>query len=112
MKTFYTLLLLVCITFFGCKKEELGSGNDTLETLTGTWELRHILGVQVANAPSDFLPGNGLIITFEGSGYRKTSNGKVLDSGTYTLEKKYSQIDGEEYESIMILNSDANKKNP
>ncbi|MBC7418495.1 MAG: hypothetical protein H7325_10095 [Pedobacter sp.] len=126
MKTFHFLLLLVCIAFLGCEKQDLSQASDAakqsriLDTqlvpvtsglLDGMWELRHILGVQVKDAPSDFGLGNGYIVTFDGNNYKKTENGKVIDSGTYTLEKKHSGVDFEEYEDIMILNSDAYKEN-
>ncbi|RYY05843.1 MAG: hypothetical protein EOP43_07940 [Sphingobacteriaceae bacterium] len=111
MKIFYSLFLLACVTLLGCKKEGLSVATDTAK-LTGTWELRHTLGVQIANAPSDFAAGNGSVITFENSRYDKISQGKVYDSGTYSIEEKQSQVDGEEYNKVMILNSDANKNNP
>lgn len=127
MKTYYSLLLLTCITFLGCEKQDPSIADyankrlrllDTLEVpvttqaIAGTWELRHIMGVQVANAPSDFAPGNGYIITFDGLKYLKTEEGKVLDSGTYTLEKKHTEVDFEKYNDVMVLNSDANKEHP
>lgn len=84
--------LLVMLTLISCDKEEQLENN-----LEGSWELRHVLGVQIAGASPDHLPGNGHIIKFEGNNYQALSKGAVVSSGTFLLIKDETEIDGAKY---------------
>lgn len=61
-----TLLCLVIFAVAGCDKEaEIVPDTD----LFGTWELRHVLGIQIAGTSPDFPAGNGNLVKFDGDKY-------------------------------------------
>jgi hypothetical protein len=96
------LVLVVLVTLlFGCAKEDIKP-----EKLEGQWELRHMLGVQVAGAPSTFEKGNGSIIEFSGDRYKRINDGKVIDEGTYKIVEESAEIDGNKYENRIIFDDD------
>lgn len=97
------LIMFFFITLgFACQTEEVQP-----ETLEGTWELRHILGVQVAGAPSQFKKGNGSIIRFVGNKYERIEAGKVLMAGAFTIIKDSAEVDGNKYANKIIYDDQA-----
>lgn len=101
MKNLNLIVVLVAVLLFGCKKDEVQP-----ESLIGTWELRHVLGVQVAGAPSDFPKGNGSIIQFSADEYQQIEKGKVISTGTYRIVKESAEIDGTKYDQRIIFDDD------
>lgn len=96
------LVLVVLLTLlFGCTKEDIKP-----EKLEGQWEMRHMLGVQIAGAPSHFEKGNGNIIEFSGNRYKKIYDGKVEKEGTYKIVEESAEIDGTKYENRIIFDDD------
>jgi hypothetical protein len=86
------LMLSVSLVLFcalsSCKKDTVSSAT----TLNGSWELRYVVGIQVANADPNFKPGNGNIYTFDNGKYQIYQQSKVVDSGTYVIQKDERQI--------------------
>jgi hypothetical protein len=100
MKKLHVLMLVLATLFFGCEKAKIEP-----ESLEGKWELRHILGVQVADSPSDFEKGNGSTIEFSGNEYHITENGTVISKGTYVIVKESAEIDGTEYQNRIVFDN-------
>lgn len=94
-------MLILLTLLFSCKKGEVGS-----ETLKGKWEVRHILGVQVAGAPSKLEKGNGSIIEFSGENYMRIEGKKVISEGIYKITDGSGEVDGNKYEKRIIFNDD------
>jgi len=62
-------LILMVITSVSCDKEERLQSK-----LEGTWELRHIEGgYRPANSPSDYEPGNGNTLKFDGNKFQQNT---------------------------------------
>src|SRR5690606_33039214 len=89
---------------FACGKDKIQP-----ESLVGTWELRHVLGVQIANAPSDFEKGNGNIIEFSSHDYKRIKDGGVVAEGTYKIVEESAEIDGVKYKNRIIFDNDDGK---
>ncbi|SDE12859.1 hypothetical protein SAMN05216464_10454 [Mucilaginibacter pineti] len=81
MKKFLLISLLVFA--FGCKKDAASN-----ISLTGTWEYR---GTACYCTPATdttaIKPGNGNLITFTASTYKRYNKGTLQKSGTYTITK-------------------------
>ncbi|MEZ0007546.1 hypothetical protein ABH942_002928 [Flavobacterium sp. 28YEA47A] len=71
--------LIVLFTVISCSKKATGPGLD------GTWELRHIAGIQVAGVNPDFKAGNGNYFKFDGQNFEKYNDGKKTDSGSFSI---------------------------
>lgn len=96
-------LIVICLItlLFSCKDDTHDIQPDTL---IGTWEVRHILGVQVANAPSVFPKGNGQIIQFSASEYQEINDGKVISKGSYKIvDEQAAEIDGTTYTQRIVF---------
>ncbi|PSR56185.1 hypothetical protein AHMF7605_23110 [Adhaeribacter arboris] len=74
-------------------------------TLTGTWELRSVVGGLMVHPK--YTPGNGNILKFEDTNYSKYSNGQLTKNGTYTLISGKS-FNGELMERIIYDDDDIN----
>lgn len=108
----FLLLSLSIITISSCKKkapakddpldevpgpelkpiiyaEQVSSADST--TLSGTWELRHRLGGMIASDPN-FLPGNGIIVKFAQQKLERYSDGKLYESGNFTIKDSVVRI--------------------
>src|SRR5690606_22069742 len=75
------------------------------QSLVGKWELRHVLGVQIADAPSQFEKGNGNIIEFSADEYQRVADGKVYAKGTYEIVQDTTEIDSTKYQSRIIFDA-------
>lgn len=73
--------LIVLFTVISCSKKEKENGTE----LNGTWELRHIAGIQVAGANPDFKAGNGNYFKFDGQNFERYSDGKKTESGSFSI---------------------------
>lgn len=71
--------LIVLFTVISCSKKATGP------ELDGTWELRHIAGIQVAGANPDFKAGNGNYFKFDGENFERYNDGKKTDSGSFSI---------------------------
>ena len=93
MKSNLLLWLFVCILIFACGKAEIDNSTDdvpglkTTETsLPGIWELRELQGgFRPANAQIYYSAGNGNTWEFTDSTYKQSFEGKLANSGGYTL---------------------------
>jgi hypothetical protein len=108
MKTYLTLLIIAIVTFSSCKKDKnkTEDGNPI-----GTWELRHVNGVQIPGAPSDFKPGNGEIVQISQTNFKQISGGKVVSDQKYTVVKKEATINFDKV-SYQIIFADETAFNP
>lgn len=99
--SFFALFLLL-ITIFSCKKKD---SEPSPATLNGTWELRHVLGIQVQGADPNYSPGNGNIFVFTNGNFKSYTNSKPLDSGTYTIQKEDLAINNNKANYSILLNN-------
>ena len=81
--------LLVILVTLGCNRskttDEKKNYSDALE---GAWELRNVFGgFGPPGRPNNFAPGNGNIRSFKDSTFQYYANGKLVDSGTFTLTR-------------------------
>jgi hypothetical protein len=101
MKTYLTLFLIVTIFFAGCKKDKNEDGNPI-----GTWELRHINGIQIPGAPSDFKAGNGEIIQFTPTNMKIFSGGKLMSDRKYSIIKKETVVNKNKVSYQLLFDAD------
>lgn len=80
------IILCLCLVFIvlSCKKK---SPEPNVNDLEGRWELRHVAGVQIQGAIGDYIPGNGNVLVFNGQTFKQYIASKLVDSGTYSLQK-------------------------
>ncbi|WP_316741040.1 hypothetical protein [Pedobacter antarcticus] len=71
--------------------------------LDGTWELRHVIGIQVAGVSPDFKPGNGNLYKFRDDTYEKWSDGARVSSGTFKLAKEDLPINNNKANYSLLL---------
>lgn len=100
--TLSLLSLILLITIFGCKKKDSA---ESPVTLNGSWELRNVLGLQVQGADPNYTPGNGNIFVFSEGNFKKYANGKLVDSGSYTIQKEEVKINNNASNYSMLLNN-------
>ncbi len=74
-----SLSLIVLFTVISCSKKTTGPD------LNGTWELRHIEGIQVAGTDPNFKAGNGNYFKFDGQNFEKYNDGKKTESGSFSI---------------------------
>jgi len=74
-----TLSMMVLFTIISCEKKATGP------ELDGTWELRHVAGIQVPGVDPNFKPGNGNSFKFDGQNFEKYNDGKKVLSGSFTV---------------------------
>jgi hypothetical protein len=102
MKNLYLIVITIATLLLGCKKEEEDTVDAVNHSIIGKWELRHIMGVQVAGAPSTFAKGNGDIILFSDDQYQRFVNGQLVAEGSYTIVQESANIDGTSYNYAVI----------
>jgi hypothetical protein len=95
--------LVVLLTIMSCEKKSV------LEELNGSWELRHIEGIQVANVDPNFKPGNGNLLKFEGQKYERYYDGKKEESGTFTITPENTTINNRKANYSITFNNDTEK---
>ncbi|MCD0476306.1 hypothetical protein LPB87_18095 [Flavobacterium sp. EDS] len=95
--------LVVLFTIVSCQKKS------ALEELNGSWELRHIEGIQVANADPNFKPGNGNLLKFEGQKYERYYEGKKEEDGTFTITPEDTTINNRKANYSIMFNKDTEK---
>lgn len=89
----------------GCKKDKASS-----HSVVGKWELRNILGVQIANMPSVYKAGNGNIIEFTDTEFQNIQNGKTISKRTYVIVDASADIDGNSYSKALIYDNNEHSK--
>lgn len=102
------LLLLSATVLFSCKKNESIPAESTLN---GSWELRSVLGIQVPGVSPNYQPGNGNVYVFNNGNYTIYMQGKIVDSGTYTIEKDIKPINNNTSTHSITLVSKMNSRN-
>lgn len=86
------LLIIVAVGLSSCDKDVLSNTD-----LEGSWELRHVKGIQIAGMSPDFPAGNGHIVRFVGNTYELTSKGSVPLISSFVLLRDTLEIDGEKF---------------
>jgi hypothetical protein len=103
MKQSMILVSLAAVLFFtnSCKKVSASS-------IEGVWELRQVKNMFLTNYP----PGNGKKIKFEGGRYEISDNGQVTQSGVFFIvpdgtvaESTCSQIPAGKYIRRIVYNN-------
>lgn len=105
MKNILNLLVpfMVLFTIVSCGKKSV------TDELNGSWELRHIEGIQVANADPVFKPGNGNLINFEGLKFERYYEGKKEEEGTFTITPEDTTINNRKANYSIIFYDDKEK---
>lgn len=84
-----SIICILLLSFIACEKAENFENN-----IDGTWELRHVKGIQIAGMSPDFPPGNGYILKIDGNTYQRFHKGAAVSSGTFAVIKTELEIDG------------------
>lgn len=105
MKNLSNLLVpfMVLFTIMSCGKKSV------TDELNGSWELRRIEGIQVANADPVFKPGNGNLIKFEGLKFERYYGGKKEDEGTFTISPEDTTINNRKANYSITFYDDKHK---
>ncbi len=99
MKLLILSLLITVSLLTACKKQNSESSS---QTLVGRWELRQIIGSQIANAQTKFGRGNGRVVEFTETEYRNLENDKLTYADTYQLATASQEIDGRFFDQVFI----------
>lgn len=98
---------IVGITLFlaiaSCEKKSVS------DELNGTWELRHIEGIQVARVDPTFKPGNGNLLKFDGQNYERYYEGKKEENGIYTITPEDTAINNRRANYSFTFNDNKEK---
>jgi hypothetical protein len=80
-------LFIVPLLFAGCDRQTTGSNKSNYSrSLAGAWELRSLFGGFRAPGPDPvYSPGNGNIWSFRDSTFRQYYEGKLVDSGSFSI---------------------------
>lgn len=101
-------LIFTVIAFVSCDKEERLQSK-----LEGTWELRHIEGgYRPANSPSNYEPGNGNILKFDGNKFQQKYGNNPAINGTYTIIEEETNVNGDNLSYKIDFQSDQNIGDP
>ncbi|MDB5020974.1 MAG: hypothetical protein JWQ28_2101 [Pedobacter sp.] len=92
-------ILFITFVIVSCKKEM------SISTLDGTWELRSVTGGQMAGASPNFEPGNGNQIKFNQQRYERYADGKLVETGKYTLSPEKREVNNDEANFSMLSNN-------
>ena len=98
------LIILSIGIFFSCKN---GSSE---AKLNGTWELRHVKGIQVANADPNFPKGNGNILKFNAGKLEHYAEGKLLTTEEYTVKEEKKKINDTEAQYTLVFKNNNPEK--
>ncbi len=72
-------------SFGGCNKDDITNDFADSTSVVGTWELRQ---AQNGMTPTiDYSPGNGNILKFSNSSYKKYTNNSLVNSGQYIISE-------------------------
>ncbi|MCV9928593.1 hypothetical protein OIU83_13070 [Flavobacterium sp. LS1R49] len=94
-----TLPFMLLLTIISCQK------NSASDELNGTWELRHIEGIQVAGVDPNFKAGNGNLFKFEGQNFEKYNDGKKVETGTFTITPEEMPINNRKANYSITFNN-------
>lgn len=105
MKNILNLVVpfMVLFTIVSCEKKSI------TDELNGSWELRHIEGIQVANADPVFKPGNGNLLKFEGQKYERYYDGNKEEEGTFTITPEDTAINNRKANYSITFDDDKEK---
>lgn len=99
------LLIMLSIGIYSsCKNNAADS------KLDGSWELRHIQGIQVANVDPNFPKGNGNILKFNGGKLERYAEGKLLTTESYTLKEEKKKINNSEAQYTLVFKNNNPEK--
>lgn len=76
---FFLIILLAQGSFTGCKKSNAEKA--VRRDITGSWELKQTSGMLTTNYP----PGSGNVLQFTASAFKRYTNGRLAQSGTYKI---------------------------
>lgn len=92
------IAFIFLVALGACKKKSAES------RLDGTWELRHVDGIQVTGVSPDYGTGNGIIIKFRDHSYEGYKDGKVVESGTFTTQPEVVKINNSQSNYSITFN--------
>jgi hypothetical protein len=98
-----TLLTMLFLTIISCQEKSVS------DELNGTWELRHIEGIQVAQVDPTFKAGNGNLLKFEGQNYERYYEGKKDENGTFTVTPEDTAINNRRANYSFTFNDNKEK---
>lgn len=96
--------MLLLVSVISCKKQK---GEISAASVEGTWELRHVEGLQVAGMDPNFKAGNGNLLIFKDNILQKFSDGKLVKSTAFTIKPEKVKVNNTTSEaSITYDNKD------
>lgn len=100
MKNYFkiTMSMVAIFTLVSCGKKTA-----TTE-LEGTWEIRHVAGIQVAGVDPNFKAGNGNLLKFHDGNFEKHTDGALVDKGTFSLIPASESINDKHSNYDLLLN--------
>lgn len=95
--------VMLLFSLISCKKKSEESN------LNGSWELRYIAGIQIAGTDPNFKAGNGNIIKFSDHTFEKYENNKMIDSGTFSIQKEEAPVNNYKSNYSIVFNNNTDK---
>ena len=80
---------IILISFNNCKKYSDVKNTGNSVSIIGNWELEKVSG---SIPPINYPSGNGNILAFTDSVYKKYTNGNLIKTGSYTIGKDASVV--------------------
>jgi hypothetical protein len=101
MKNLILSLLVITALLAGCKKDKASP-----QSIVGKWELRDMLGAQVANVTPNYQAGNGNIIEFTATEMQRIESGKVTAKKNYVIIDESAEFDGTSYNKALVYDNE------
>lgn len=100
MKNYFkiTVAMVAIFTLVSCAKKTKAT------ELEGTWEIRHVAGIQVAGVDPNFKVGNGNLLKFHDGNFEKHTDGALVDKGTFSLIPESESINNSQSNYALVLN--------
>ncbi|OUL60662.1 hypothetical protein [Flavobacterium sp. AJR] len=96
-------VIMLFLTVISCQKKSVS------DELNGSWELRHIEGIQVARVDPNFKPGNGTLLKFEGQKYERYYEGKKEEDGIFAITPEDTVINNSKANYSFTFNNNKEK---
>ena len=102
----FILLILCILVILGCNRSKTSDEKKIYsDSLQGAWELRELRGGMIAGLSPYYSPGNGNVWSFSDSTFKHYAEGKLVDSGTYTLTRDTCPATLTEMDAFVLSNS-------
>ena len=100
------VILAILAILVGCNRSETTDEKKIYsDSLEGAWELREVRGGMVAGLSPYYSQGNGNIWRFSESTLHHYAEGKLVDSGTFTITRDTCPATQTEMDAFILSNS-------